>query len=163
LSKPSQVQTPTEVKLDSLAEKMDELIAWTKFEQMNASLSTLSKELDDSKKLIAYENTTGTSSMQDVADSAGIPKPTVQHWWKQWSRAGIVRPSTNYKGRMQRLVSLADFSLISEEMRPTSKNRPVPTPSTPSLDRVLKDQLPNAPNPAIPENNSSDQESVKSG
>lgn len=147
LVKPPPSQNPTETKLGALRESTDDLLAWVKFQNLTAFVRVLTQLLDEPKKLIAYENTDGTKSMQEVADAAKVPKPTVQGYWKQWSRAGIVRESSSQKGRMQKLVSLVDFGLLEPSQVPSKIAQTSPVPS-PSLDAAFEErqekQEPNA-------------------
>lgn len=119
-----------ETSLKDVADRLDELIAWKRFENLPKLRTTLLSELDSDVKKLAYEMTDGDGSRRDIASALGISDDNVQNWWEKWYELAIVRPS-NVKGRPQHIVSLEDVGIKVPRM-PPAKKEATPKPSEPS-------------------------------
>jgi len=98
-------------RLDRLQGTLDRILSWTRFDNLPKLGDIISKELDDDKKKSAFELSDGTRGYRDVGKDAGIPAPTVQTWWKRWYNVGILTPSENRKGRLERICSLRELGI----------------------------------------------------
>jgi predicted ArsR family transcriptional regulator len=100
-----------EITLKDIADRLDELVAWQRFESLPKLREVLLKELDSDVKKLAYEMTDGEKSRRDIASTLGISDDNVQKWWQRWYELAIVRPSKSFKGRPQHIVSLEDVGI----------------------------------------------------
>lgn len=96
--------------LNDVAQRLDELIAWQRFESIPKLRTLLLKELDSDIKKLAYEMTDGGNSRRDIASALKISDDNIQHYWEKWYELAIVRPSKR-KGRPQHVVSLEDLGI----------------------------------------------------
>jgi CRP-like cAMP-binding protein len=92
----------------SVAEILEELLAWTKFASNEALLETLRSTLADREEFLAYEASDGTRTQAQVAEAAGISQPTVSRMWSRWRRLGLLRV---VDGRGHHLASAAELGL----------------------------------------------------
>jgi hypothetical protein len=99
------------VENERTIELLDELVAWTRFANMERLTNVLQRALADTRHLIAYEASDGTRSQGEVARRAGISQPTVSGLWARWRRIGIVR---EHDGRVRHLIRPSDIGLIDD-------------------------------------------------
>lgn len=69
--------------------------------------------VSDPRKRAVYEASTGQLSSREVASRASVSDKTVRDWWRDWYRAGLLRPS-DLPGRFSRKYDLARLSLGEE-------------------------------------------------
>jgi len=69
--------------------------------------------LGDAKKRAAYEASSGELSSREVGKIAGVSHKTVRDWWKEWSGAGLLRP-TAVEGRYARKYDLDRLALAED-------------------------------------------------
>jgi len=113
--------TPNEITLKDVAERLDELVAWQRFESLPKLRTILLKELDSDNKKLAYEMTDGEKSRRDIASALGVSDDNIQNWWQRWYELAVVRPSKKFKGRPQHIVSLEDVGIKLPKAAPTKK------------------------------------------
>ena len=100
-----------EITLKDVTERLDELIAWQRFESLPKLRAVLLKELDSDTKKLAYEMTDGEKSRRDIASALGVSDDNIQTWWQRWYELAVVRPSKKFKGRPQHVVSLENAGI----------------------------------------------------
>jgi hypothetical protein len=91
-------------------QRLDELLAWQRFESTPRLRTVLLKELDSDVKKLAYEMTDGENSRRDIASAVRTSDDNIQKWWEKWYELAIVRPSKR-KGRPQHITSLEDLGI----------------------------------------------------
>jgi len=96
--------------LNDVAQRLDELIAWQRFESMPKLRALLITGLDSDIKKLAYEMTDGENSRRDIAAKLRISDDNIQNYWGKWYELAVVRPSKR-KGRPQHIVSLEDLGM----------------------------------------------------
>jgi len=102
---------------ERITELLDEMVAWARFANRDALITTWQKVLTDSKHLVAYELTDGTKSQKEVGDQSGLSQPSVSGLWQRWRRMGLVR---DVGGRVRHIA------------RPSDLGVDVPAPSLPA-------------------------------
>jgi len=110
-----------ETTLKDVSERLDELIAWQRFESLPKLRTVLVKELDSDAKKVDYEMTDGEKSRRDIALALGISDDNIQRWWEKWYELAVVRPSEKFKGRPQHIVSLEDVGIKFPKMQSVKK------------------------------------------
>lgn len=85
-------------------EKMDEIIFWLRLISLPVLKNTMSQLLDTKEKEEVYSQTDGQKSVREISKGTDVPVATVQRWWTEWSEKGILRDSTKYKGRKQKVL-----------------------------------------------------------
>ena len=66
--------------------------------------------LDTDRKRAAYEASDGASTSREVGAAAGVSHVTIQRWWEEWLRAGVIRAG-KVAGRGARIVSLNEVGV----------------------------------------------------
>jgi CRP-like cAMP-binding protein len=110
---------------DRQLELLEELVAWTKFAQLNALIAVWRTVLADDKHLIAYELTDGSKTQRDVAESSGLSQPTISSLWQKWRRNGLARELPS--GKVRHLARPSDFGVVSasaKKMQQTVRSEP---------------------------------------
>jgi hypothetical protein len=69
--------------LNDVAQRLDELIAWQRFESMPKLRALLKEELDSDIKKLAYEMTDGENSRRDIASTLKISDDNIQNYWEK--------------------------------------------------------------------------------
>jgi hypothetical protein len=87
---------------------LSEILAWTRFQNLERLAKVLQVVLKDTRHLAAYEATDGTRSQADVARVAGLSQPSVSGLWAKWRRLALV---IDIDGRPRHLVSPSDIGL----------------------------------------------------
>lgn len=98
-------------KLDITHTVLQEILKWSRFQNLPRLREVLEEELDDLSKKLVYEKTDGQKSMRQVSNEAGVPIPTIQGWWNRWYNLGILEPSQAYKGRLKKICLLKDVGM----------------------------------------------------
>ncbi|MBE0512886.1 hypothetical protein IBX38_07535 [Candidatus Bathyarchaeota archaeon] len=119
-------------EINSLSEKLDELIFWTKFSALPTFRTLLRDALRDEVDRLVYELSDGGRSTREIAHliSRGgrrITHVTVANMWQKWSLMNLVMPAGR-KGRYKRVVSLESIGIevppmevVHEERRESSE------------------------------------------
>lgn len=102
--------------LSQVVEALTRIEGWLRFENSPRLREMLNKELDASRKKVAYENSDGVRSLREVATASGIPSGTLQGWWNRWLSLGIATESPLRRGRMRRLCSLRDLGMDTAKL-----------------------------------------------
>ncbi len=100
-----------ENSLDAIDSTLREILKWTRFANISKLKEILEKELDTDQKKLAFENSDGENTLQDLSVASGAPYGTIGDWWPRWFWLGIVSESEARKGRMKKIVSLADVGI----------------------------------------------------
>lgn len=116
---------PEELRiLKSIESKLDQILKWTRLSGMQQFRDLLTQNLPDDTSMLIYEYSDGERSTREIATIAGVKSnATVTNYWKKWSALGIVEPSSKYRGRFQRVCSLAEVGLT---IPPTPKTSTIP-------------------------------------
>jgi hypothetical protein len=110
--------------LKSIESKLDQILKWTKLSGMQQFRDLLTQNLPDDTSMLIYEYSDGERGTREIATIAGVKSnATVANYWKKWSELGIVEPSSKYRGRFQRVCSLAEVGLT---IPPTPKISTIP-------------------------------------
>lgn len=70
--------------------------------------------LSDQRKRNAYQATDGDASSRDVGRVAGVSDKTIRDWWRDWSKAGLLRPADT-EGRFIKKYDLQRLALGEED------------------------------------------------
>ena len=70
-------------------ELLEELLAWTRFQNRQAFVDTVSAVMPDVRHLRAFEATDGNRTQAQVAAFSGLGQPTVSALWSRWRRLGF--------------------------------------------------------------------------
>lgn len=98
--------------LQRIERRVQSIEKWLRFSNLEKLRDILSRELgNDARRKLAYEYSDGSRGYNEVGRMAGVPGPTVQGWWGRWFTMGIMEPSPNRTGRVQRICSLRDVGL----------------------------------------------------
>ena len=73
----------------------------------------LTAVLTDGRRRLVYQGSDGDSSARQLAALAKVSDTTVRDWWKEWLRAGLMRPA-QVEGRFVRKYDLERLSLGEE-------------------------------------------------
>lgn len=101
--------------VQSLSEKLDELIFWTKFSALPTFRALLMDALREDVDKLVYELSDGERSTREISHmiSEGgrrITHVTVANMWQKWSLMNLVMP-TERRGRYRRVVSLESLGI----------------------------------------------------
>ena len=101
--------------VQSLSEKLDELIFWTKFSALPTFRAILMDTLREDVDKLVYELSDGERSTREIAHTVSIEgrritHATVANMWKKWSLLNLVMP-TKRRGRYRRVVSLESLGI----------------------------------------------------
>ena len=115
--------------VQSLSEKIDELIFWTKFSAMTTFVPLLTNALRTEIDKLIYELSDGKRSSREIAQivcSIGrkTTHVTVGNMWEKWTLLNLVIPATR-KGRVKKVVSLESIG-ISVPKYPSNAPNEVP-------------------------------------
>lgn len=98
-----------------LIDLLSEILKWTKFigkQKLKTLLQDVVKE--DLEKVI-YELSDGKSlrQMEKICKANGysVSHATIGNYWDRWASLGIVEPSSRFKGRYERVVSLKEVGI----------------------------------------------------
>ena len=110
--------------VESLSEKLDELIFWTKFSALPTFRALLMDTLRENVDKLVYELSDGERSTRDIArtisrEGRRITHVTVANMWKKWSIQNLVIPAQR-KGRFKRAISLESLGIEIPEVETTS-------------------------------------------
>ena len=100
---------------ESLSEKLDELIFWTRFSALPTFRALLMDTLREDVDKLVYELSDGERSTREIAQivSRGgrrIAHATVANMWRKWSLMNLVMPAGR-RGRYRRVVSLESIGI----------------------------------------------------
>jgi len=112
-----------EDKLSSIDSTLKEILKWTRFANISNLKEMLEKELNNDEKKLAYENSDGVRSLDEVEVESGAPRDTIYGWWQKWSRLGLVTESESRRGRMLKIVSLEDVGIKLPKRTGTQKGQ----------------------------------------
>ena len=70
--------------------------------------------LRDGRKKIAYQATNGEFSSREVARAADVSDKTIRDWWRDWFKAGLLRPADT-EGRFIKKYDLQRLALAEED------------------------------------------------
>ena len=112
---------------ESLSEKLDKLIFWTRFSALPTFRAVLMDALREDVDKLVYELSNGERSTRDIAQiiSRGgrrITHATVANMWKKWSILNLVMPAQR-KGRCRRLISLESLGIEIPQLKVPSEAR----------------------------------------
>lgn len=101
--------------MESLSEKLNELIFWTKFSALPTFRVLLIDALREDVDKLVYELSDGERSTREIAHmiSRGgrrITHTTVANLWQKWSLMNLVMP-TERRGRYKKVVSLKSIGV----------------------------------------------------
>lgn len=105
---------------ESLSDKLDELIFWTRFSALPTFAALLKNALRDDVDKLVYELSDGERSTREIAHliSRGgrrVTHATVANMWQKWFLMNLVMP-TRRRGRYRRVVSLESIGIEMPSM-----------------------------------------------
>lgn len=111
--------------VESLSEKLDELIFWTKFSAWPTFRALLMDTLRGEIDKLVYELSDGERSTRDIVQAIskggrGITHVTVSNMWKKWALLNLVIPAKR-KGRYRRPISLESLGIEIPEVEVSSE------------------------------------------
>lgn len=72
----------------------------------------LQQNLSNDEMKRVYELSDGERGTREIAKMSGIgSNKTIAVYWGKWKSLGIVEPSPNFKGRYQKIISLAEVGI----------------------------------------------------
>ena len=99
-------------QFDRLLERLDKLIFWLKFAQMENARDYFSKVLDTERKREIYELTDGKRSIAEINNAINVKsKSMVLDLWTDWTTRGVVIESSKIKGRKMKVIDLKELGL----------------------------------------------------
>jgi len=101
--------------VQSLSEKLDELIFWTKFSALPTFRAVLMDTVREDVDKLVYELSDGERSTREIArmisrGGRSITHVTVANMWQRWSLLSLVMPAER-RGRYKRVVSLESLGI----------------------------------------------------
>ena len=110
---------------ESLSEKLDELIFWTKFSALPTFRALLMDALREDIDKLVYKLSDGERSTREIAQiiSRGgrrITHGTVANMWKKWAILNLVMPAQR-KGRHKRVISLESLGIEIPQLEAPSE------------------------------------------
>lgn len=110
--------------IETLSEKLDELIFWIKFSEWPTFRSLLIDILREDIDKLVYELSDGKRSTRDIASiiargRRSITHSTVANMWKRWLVLNLVMP-TERKGRCKRAASLESIGIEVPQLESSS-------------------------------------------
>lgn len=107
-------------ELESLSEKLDELIFWSRFSALPQFRALLIDTLREDIDKLVYELSDGRRSTREISKTISrggrtITHATVANMWKKWSILNLVMPAQR-KGRFKRLVSLKSLGIEKPQL-----------------------------------------------
>ena len=121
--------------LNRIEQRLMSVERWLRFASMGKLREILSGELVEDRKKLVYELSDGSRGYREVGQMAEVPSPTVQGWWSRWFTMGIMEPSPNRLGRVQRICSLREIGIDAPQVPSVSS-------SSKSKSKKLPDQFP---------------------
>lgn len=100
-----------EEKLDMILEKLDKLIFWLKFNNIENAKEYFSKILDTDRKREIYQLTDGRSIAELNRAIKVKSKSMVPDLWADWTAKGILMESNKVKGRKIKVIDLKEIGL----------------------------------------------------
>lgn len=98
-----------------LIDLLSEILKWTKFIGKQQLRTLLLNTLQDDVEKIIYELSDGKSLREiasiSKANGYSVGKDTINNYWNKWAPLGIVEPSSRFKGRYERIVSLKEVGI----------------------------------------------------
>jgi len=91
--------------LEEISANTREIASWLQVAYGSQFKEKVQVLLDDPRKLVAYEFSTGENTTRGVAQVAGVSDKTIRDWWREWLEEGIVEPGP-VEGRFRRRFSL---------------------------------------------------------
>ena len=112
---------------ESLSEKLDELIFWTRFSALPSFKALLLGTLKEDVDKLVYELSDGKWSTREIAQSISrggrrITHVTVANMWNKWSILNLVMPAQR-KGRYKKVVSLKSLGIEIPQLEVPSEAR----------------------------------------
>ncbi len=99
-------------KLDMVLERLDKLIFWLKFSNMETAKDYFAKVLDTDRKREIYQLTDGRRSIGEIMKVINVKsKSMVPDLWADWTAKGILIESPKAKGRKMKVIDLKEFGL----------------------------------------------------
>lgn len=112
--------------VQSLSEKLDELIFWTKFSALPTFRALLMDTLREDIDKLVYELSDGERSTRDIARMVSrggrrITHVTVANMWKKWAILHLVMAAQR-KGRYKRVISLESLGIEIPQIEVSSED-----------------------------------------
>lgn len=106
---------------ESLSEKLNELIFWTKFSALPTFRALLLDNLREEIDKLVYELSDGERSTREIARIVSRGERTLTHvtvanMWKKWSILNLVMPAQR-KGRYRKVLSLESLGIEIPDLR----------------------------------------------
>ena len=126
-------------KQDKMIELLEEILKWTRFEGMQRVKAVLLETLRKDSEKIAYHHSDGRGSLE-ISKMAGVSDFAIRSYWKKWATIGLVRPSSKFKGRYERLFSLEDLGIevATVEISPTEEETEAEEKGTEEASRLRR-------------------------
>jgi hypothetical protein len=101
-----------EDKLDIVIEKLDKLIFWLKFNNLEAAKEYFAQVLSTDRKKEIYQLTDGSKSIADLMKLLDIKsKSMIPDLYSDWISKGILIESPKIKDRKMKVVDLKELGL----------------------------------------------------
>lgn len=98
-----------------LIDLLSEILKWTKFIGKQKLKTLLQDVLNEDLEKVIYELSDGQSlrEMEKICKANGysVSHATIGNYWDRWASLGIVEPSSRFKGRYERVVSLNEVGI----------------------------------------------------
>lgn len=105
-------QVPLEDQLDLILEKLDRMIFWLKFSNLEVAKEYFEKVLNTDRKKEIYQLTDGSRSINELMRLLDIKsKSVIPDLYSDWMSKGILIESTKIKDRKMKVVDLKELGL----------------------------------------------------
>jgi hypothetical protein len=101
-----------EDKFDMLLDRLDKLIFWLRFANLEAAKEYFAKVLDTARKREIYQLTDGKRSIAEINKAISVKSNRmVPDLWTDWTAKGILIESPKVKGRKAKVIDLKELGL----------------------------------------------------
>ena len=106
------LQVAVDEKLDLVLEKLDKLIFWLKFSNLETAKGYFGKVLNTDRKKEIYQLTDGSRGVSDLMKLLDIKsKSMIPDLYTDWIKKGILIESTKIKDRKIKVIDLKELGL----------------------------------------------------
>ncbi len=107
---PDASDSETNKLLKEIVGNTREIVNWLRLAHRDTARQIINEVLDDARKVLAYEYSTGDLSSRAVSMKAKVSDKSIRDWWREWLAVGLVVPS-EVEGRYERVFDLRQLGI----------------------------------------------------